>query len=150
MKPAPLGEEDIRRLVPHAGEMCLLQRVVTWDEESIHCQSETHLSPGHPLRRDRALAAVHAFEYGAQAAAIHGGLRAEAAGGQAPFCYLAAIRHGRLLVARLDSSNRPLDVRAQRLFGNAGDTVYQCTIYAGDLLLAEGRVTIMQRPAGAT
>ena len=54
--------------------MCLLDEVVQWDERSIVCISNTHRDPANPLRRQGRLSAVHAFEYGAQTAAVHGGL----------------------------------------------------------------------------
>jgi predicted hotdog family 3-hydroxylacyl-ACP dehydratase len=119
--------------------------VIEWDNESVLCITETHREPANPLRRDGRLSAVHAFEYGAQAAAVHGGLRARAAGKIAPPGYLAALRNGQLNVERLDDIASSLVVRAERLFGEAADTVYQCQIFAGDVLLASSRVTIMLR-----
>lgn len=99
----------------------------------------------NPLRRGERLSAVHAFEYGAQAAAVHGGLRARAAGKTAPPGFLAALRDARLLVASLDDLTSPLEIHARRLFGESGNTVYECRLSAGDVLLAEGRLTIIQR-----
>lgn len=125
--------------------MCLLDGVINWDDNSIVCMSETHRDPANPLRRAGQLSALNAFEYGAQAAAVHGGLRARAAGTTAPPGYLAAVRDAQLQVERLDDIAEPLHVRAQRLFGEAADTVYQCEISAGDKVLARGRVTIMLR-----
>lgn len=142
----PIEKSEIRNLIPHAGDMCLLDRVLEWDDRSIVCSSETHRDPANPLRRGEQLSALHAFEYGAQAAAIHGGLRARSAGATAPACYLAALRDAHVHVTRLDDLVSPLEVRAQRLFGDAGNTVYHCMISAEGTLLAEGRVTIMLRP----
>ncbi|MGH8502676.1 MAG: hypothetical protein ACREVE_09435, partial [Gammaproteobacteria bacterium] len=76
----PVDKDAIRALIPHAGTMCLLDAVLEWDDESIHCTSETHRAADNPLRREGRLSALHAFEYGAQAVAVHGGLRARAAG----------------------------------------------------------------------
>src|SRR3982751_4422942 len=110
---------EIRMLIPHSDLMCLLDEVTQWDDRSIVSISNTHRDPANPLRRYGRLAAVHAFEYGAQAAAIHGGLRARAAGTVAPPGYLAALREGRLNAPRLDDVSSPLQVRARRLFGEA-------------------------------
>jgi predicted hotdog family 3-hydroxylacyl-ACP dehydratase len=142
----PIEKAEIRTLIPHAGTMCLLDNVLDWDDESIVCTTNTHRDEANPLRRDGRLSALHALEYGAQAAAIHGGLRARAAGATAPPCYLAALRDAHLHVARLDDLASPLKVRAQRLFGDAGNTIYKCAISAGGAPMAEGRVTIMLRP----
>jgi predicted hotdog family 3-hydroxylacyl-ACP dehydratase len=142
----PIDKAEIRTFIPHAGTMCLLDSVLDWDDESIVCTTNTHCDRANPLRRDGRLSALHALEYGAQAAAIHGGLRARAAGATAPPCYLAALRDAHLHVARLDDLASPLEVRAQRLFGDSGNTIYQCAISANGISVAEGRVTIMLRP----
>ena len=63
-----IEKAEIRALIPHAGLMCLLDRVLQWDDESIVCVSQTHRDSNNPLRRDRRLSALHAVEYGAQAA----------------------------------------------------------------------------------
>ena len=136
---------EIRTLIPHAGTMCLLDGVVRWDEQSIVCVTDTHREANNPLRRQGQLSTLHAVEYGAQAAAIHGGLRARAAGATAPPCYLAALRDVHLHVKRLDDLTSPLQVQAQRLFGGTGNTIYQCSISAGNTPVADGRVMIMLR-----
>jgi len=140
-----IDKSEIRTLIPHSGTMCLLDEVVRWDDESIVCITNTHRDANNPLRRDGQLSAMHALEYGAQAAAVHGGLRARAVGTTVPPCYLAALRDAHLHVARLDDLTSVLEVRAQRLFGDAGDTIYQCAILADGLPVADGRVTIMLR-----
>src|SRR5436189_4837826 len=125
-----VNKAEIRTLIPHSGLMCLLDEVAQWDDQSIVCITNTHRDPVNPLRREGRLSALHAFEYGAQAAAIHGGLRARAAGATAPPCYLAALRDAHLHVLRLDDLASPLEVRAQHLFGDSGNTIYQCALSA--------------------
>ena len=141
----PIYKAEIRTLIPHSGLMCLLDEVLQWDNRSIACLSNTHRDPANPLRRQGRLFAVHAFEYGAQAAAVHGGLRARAAGTIAPPGYLAALRDGRLHVTRLDYIHLPLRVCATRLYGEDANTVYEFVVSAASALVAEGRVTIVQR-----
>ena len=136
---------EIRTLIPHSGLMCLLDEVTQWDDRSIVCVSNTHRDPANPLRRQGRLSAVHAFEYGAQAAAVHGGLRARAAGTIAPPGYLAALRDARLHVARLDYIHLPLRIFATHLFGDGANSVYEFVLSAATVLVAEGRVTIVER-----
>jgi predicted hotdog family 3-hydroxylacyl-ACP dehydratase len=138
-------QAEIRTLIPHAGLMCLLDEVTRWDERSIVCISNTHRDPTNPLRRQGRLSAVHAFEYGAQAAAVHGGLLARAAGTIAPPGYLAALREGRLHVTRLDYIHLPLQICATHLFGDAANTVYEFVLSAATVVVVEGRVTIVER-----
>ena len=141
----PINKAEIRTLIPHSGAMCLLDSVTEWDDRLIVCISDMHRDPANPLRRDGRLSALHAFEYGAQAAAVHGGLRARAAGVTAPPGYLAALRDAHLYVMRLDDVASPLQVCANRLFGDAANTVYECRVSADDVLLASGRIIIILR-----
>ena len=141
----PINKAEIRTLIPHSGLMCLLDQVTQWDDRSITCVANTHRDPANPLRRNGHLSALHAFEYGAQAAAVHGGLHARSVGTTAPPGYLAALRDARLHVAHLDDITSPLQVRALRLFGDSVNCVYECRISAADRLLAKGRITIIQR-----
>jgi predicted hotdog family 3-hydroxylacyl-ACP dehydratase len=140
-----MTKTEIENLIPHSGLMCLLDEVTRWDNRSIVCVTNTHRAPANPLRRYGRLSAVHAFEYGAQAAAVHGGLRARAAGTTASPGYLAALRDGRLYVTRLDHIHLPLRISAIHLFGEGANTVYEFVISAASFPVAEGRVTIVER-----
>ena len=140
-----ITKTEIENLIPHSGLMCLLDEVTQWDEKSIVSITNTHRDPANPLRRRGRLSALHAFEYGAQAAAVHGGLRARAAGTIAPPGYLAALRDGRLHVTRLDYIHLPLRICARHLFGEGANTVYEFIVSAATVLVAEGRVTIVER-----
>ena len=139
-----ITKTDIENLIPHSGLMCLLDEVTHWDHRSIVSITNTHRDPANPLRRYGRLSAVHAFEYGAQAAAVHGGLRARAAGTMAPPGYLAALRDARLHVTRLDYIHLPLRICAVHLFGEGANTVYEFVVSAATALVAEGWVTIIK------
>lgn len=140
-----INKAEIRTLIPHSGTMCLLDEVTQWDDRSITCLTNTHHDAANPLRRDGRLSAVHAFEYGAQAAAVHGGLRARSIGATAPPGYLAALRDAHLNVPRLDDITSPLKICAKRLFGDSANTIYECRVSADSILLANARITIIQR-----
>jgi predicted hotdog family 3-hydroxylacyl-ACP dehydratase len=141
----PITKAEIRTMIPHSGMMCLLDEVRQWDDRSIVCITNTHLDPLNPLRRGGSLSALHAFEYGAQAAAVHGGVRARSLGTRASVGYLAALRDGRLYVTRLDRIRLPLRICATRLFGDRANTVYEWLISAASVVVAEGRIIIVER-----
>jgi len=141
----PITKSEIRTLIPHSGLMCLLDSVSEWDDRSIICISNTHRDPANPLRRDGRLSAVHAFEYAAQAIAVHGGLRARSAGVTASPGYLAALRDACLHAMRLDDIASPLRICAHRLFADGANAVYKCRVSAGDVPLADARITIVLR-----
>src|SRR5262245_58783560 len=125
-----INKAEIRTLIPHSDLMCLLDEVLQWDDRRIVCVGNTHRDPANPLRRHGHLSALHAFEYGAQAAAVHGGLRARAASKVAPSGFLAALRDGRLHVTRLNYVHLPLRISATRLYGESANTVYEFFIAA--------------------
>src|SRR5260370_1838826 len=112
-----ITKTEIENLIPHSGLMCLLDEVTQWDEKSIVSITNTHRDPANPLRRQGRLSAVHAFEYGAQAAAVHGGLRAHAAGTIAPPGDLAALPGGPVYLTRLAYIQLPPPICARALFG---------------------------------
>ena len=145
-----IDKSRIQALIPHAGAMCLLETVTAWDEQSIACVTETHRDPANPLRRQGRLPAVMAFEYGGQAAAIHGGLRARAAGQTAAPGYLAALRDARWFVADLDGIAEPLEVAARLLLGDGAHCIYAVQVSAAGRLLAEARITIVPQAAAGT
>ena len=69
-----LDRAAIDNLLPHAGRMCLLDRVLNWDTSSIRCRAVSHRDVDNPLREVGGLAMLVGIEYAAQAAAVHGGL----------------------------------------------------------------------------
>ncbi|NJN46654.1 MAG: hydroxymyristoyl-ACP dehydratase [Candidatus Competibacteraceae bacterium] len=141
-----IDKAEILGLIPHQGTMCLLDGVIAWDDQSIVCTSSTHRDPDNPLRCQNSLAALHAVEYGAQATAIHGGLRARQAGQQAPSAFLAALKEIRLFTDALDTIEAPLTIEATRLAGDIAHFIYRFRVSAAGQLLAEGRVTVITRP----
>ena len=88
----PGSRAEIEQLIPHAGSMCLLERVLAFDDSGLHAQSDAHRDPAHPLRREGRLSTLHLCEYGAQAMAVHGGLLAAREGRVAPPGLLVSLR----------------------------------------------------------
>jgi predicted hotdog family 3-hydroxylacyl-ACP dehydratase len=130
-----------RSLVPHAGGMCLLSRIVSASDRDIVCAATSHRSPDNPLRRAGRLAALHLAEYGAQAMAVHGGLSdptAKSRGGM-----LVAIRDLALNAERLDDIPGELVVSASRLIANADGQIYSFTVNGDGRELGRGRVSVM-------
>ena len=70
----PLVKSEICHLLPHTGDMCLLDTVRQWSDEEIVCDTSSHRDPANPLRCGDRLAAVSGVEYAAQAIGVHGRL----------------------------------------------------------------------------
>ncbi|WP_145961348.1 phosphotransferase [Salinisphaera sp. LB1] len=132
-------------LVPHAGMMCLLDEVVAWADDCIHCRSRLPAPTAHPLA-DRGVMPVTALiEYAAQATAAHGTLRARAADGMGPAAggRLVGLRHIELLAdAEAVAGLASIDIHAERLMADASGSIYAFRVVAGVRDLVRGRLTI--------
>jgi predicted hotdog family 3-hydroxylacyl-ACP dehydratase len=143
MQPQTLDHAGIAQRIPHAGRMCLLERLESWDAEAIHCSTTTHARPDNPLRTDSGLLAPNAIEYAAQAMALHGGLLA-APGSRPSAGFLASARDVQLGVNRLDDIAGALQVRARRLSGDARQILYAFALQDDTgRMLAQGRAVVV-------
>jgi len=144
-----LNAETIEGLIPHAGRMCLLERVLDWSDDEIRCETASHLWPDHPLRRDGRLAGIHLIEYGAQAMAVHGGLLARARGQALAAGYLAGLRAIELHRDSLDDLSGPLQIWARRHAAIDASMMYLFEASHEGKALAAGRITIAMQPGPA-
>lgn len=134
--------------IPHAGTMCLLDRVIDADAARIVCAATSHRDPANPLRAHGRLSAVHAIEYAAQAMALHrafgDGDGGEAGkGGQAsvPRGMLTSVRGVTCDVAWLDDIDGELMIEAARLSGDGNVVVYAFEVKSGARALVSGRAS---------
>lgn len=137
-----IDREEIAGMIPHAGAMCLLDGVLSWDPTTIRCRSTRHRDPDNPLRRAGRLAAVCGIEFAAQAMAVHGRL----AGGtdrRPQAGYLASVRDLRCRQERLDLLDPDLVITAQRLMGDAQRVIYQFAIDCAGVEVLSGRAAVV-------
>ncbi|VAW63136.1 3-hydroxydecanoyl-[ACP] dehydratase [hydrothermal vent metagenome] len=147
-----LKHNEICELIPHAGEMCLLDSVKNWDEEHIVCTANTHRSMSNPLRNDKGLPMLSLVEYAAQAIAVHGCLSA-ANNLFIKKGVLAALRDVQVAPGWLSDIEAEIEISARRVYVEAGSMIYTISASAasnGDTLdkqvkkmLASGRATVM-------
>jgi len=135
---AGIGRDQLLTLIPHAGTMCLLDRVVAHSEHDIQCATRTHVRSDNPLRRDGQLSALHLVEYAAQAMAAHGAL----ASGGVQRGMLASVRDIQLHVDRIDTIDTELTVHATRRIAQATGSLYDFSVRESGRLLCEGRIAI--------
>jgi predicted hotdog family 3-hydroxylacyl-ACP dehydratase len=144
-----MNHDEICTRLPHAGRMCLLDRLEGWDDESIACRASSHRDPGNPLRTHNCLHAVCGVEYAAQVMALHGSLLS--APDTLPVMgYLASVRDLKLSIEDLSQVPEDLHIRAQRLSGDNLGFIYEFEILGGDRTLMAGRVAARLMPAGAS
>lgn len=150
-----MNHDAICARLPHAGRMCLLERLESWDGDSITCIVTSHRDADNPLRRGGRLHAVAGVEYAAQAMALHSHLlsapvpspvegtvpgQAEGTDTLTAIGYLASVRDLKLELEDLASVAEELRITARRLSGSASLFVYEFEIRAGARALMSGRL----------
>lgn len=139
-----LPKTDWAHLIPHAGSMCLLDAVLTWDARTIHAVSASHARADNPLRGTRGLHAVHLAEYGAQAMAVHGALLARSHGVETMRPgMLVSLRDVQLFEEYVDQLEGDLDVHAECLYADDSGAQYAFRVEHDGRLLASGRAAVI-------
>lgn len=132
---------DIADLMPHAGPMRLLDRVV--EHASTHTVCEADVARGALFAdADGAVPGWLALEYIAQCAAVHGGIGARARGRRPPPGLLLGTRRMTLHADRFEPG-AVLRVTARHHRGESALVAFDGRVEApGGALLAEGRVNL--------
>jgi predicted hotdog family 3-hydroxylacyl-ACP dehydratase len=137
-----LTQADIARLLPHSGNMVLLDAVLEYDAHTIHCLAHSHHAVDNPLRMDGRLPAWCGIEYAAQAMAIHQGLCASDAAPPARG-FLAVARDVALTRTDLDGLPGELHIHADKIIAESGRSLYQFHLSSQGQTLLSGRVAVV-------
>jgi predicted hotdog family 3-hydroxylacyl-ACP dehydratase len=138
-----IERSEIARLIPHAGAMCLLDKVVRWDAGSISCLTTHHRNSDNPLRRaDGNIGVICAVEFAAQAMALHGRLSTDPTGAPKPG-FLASVRDVRLHKRFLDQVAGDIVIDAALVMGDGRSAIYAFTLSTAEDKLASGRATVV-------
>lgn len=138
-----IDRAGIAQRIPHAGTMCLLDRVLQWDADTIRCSAVSHRDPDNPLRARGRLSSVCGIEYAAQAMAVHGALCAAARERPPRVGLLTSVRGVSLIATHLDDVDEELAIVAERLSGDARAVLYAFTVSAGERPLLSGRAAVI-------
>ena len=137
-----LDHDAIAARIPHQGDMCLLDRVIDWNEQKIECSAVSHQSAENPLRRNGRLGVTIGIEYAAQAMAVHGSLLAER--NTAPKKgMITRVQRIALHAERLDDCSDALRIMVERLMGDERVVRYGFEVRCGDRLLLEGEASVI-------
>lgn len=141
-----MSPADIARLLPHSGNMVLLDAVLEHDASTIHCLALRHHTADNPLRIDGRLPAWCGLEYAAQAMAVHQGL---CAGSDAPPArgFLAVARDVMLTPIDLDGLPGELHIHAEKIIAESGRSLYQFHLSSQGQTLLNGRVAVVLQGA---
>jgi len=137
-----LDHQEIAARIPHQGSMCLLDRVIDWNEQKIECSAISHQTADNPLRRNNRLGAAIGIEYAAQAMAVHGALLA--ARETAPKKgMITRVQRITLYAERLDDCPDALRITAERLMGDERVVRYGFELRCGERILIEGEASVI-------
>ena len=138
-----IEHDELCSLIPHSFDMCLLDRIESWNDDDIVCYSRSHLSATNPLYRGQVLSSIHLLEYAAQAMAVHGGLQNREQGIKMTEGYLAALRDVNINFCDLNNINDELYVKAKKILSQEGNMIYSFTVSSNKTELASGRATVV-------
>lgn len=138
-----LDREKICERIPHAGSMCLLEKMISWDADHIKCSTKSHGAQDNPLKVNDKLTSIAAIEYAGQAMALHGGLVSEATTpGKSPRKgYLASLREISVSRDTINDIDGELVIEADLMMGDQDSSLYSFTVSS------EGRPVISGRAA---
>ena len=138
-----IEHDELCSLIPHDFDMCLLDRVESWDDDNIVCYSRSHLLKTNPLRHGESLSSIHLLEYAAQAMAVHGGLHDREQGLQMSEGYLAALRDVKIELCELNNLQTELRIEANKILSQAGNMIYTFSVSSEEAPLVTGRATVV-------
>ncbi|MFW5443603.1 MAG: hypothetical protein ACKE51_04760 [Methylococcaceae bacterium] len=135
-----LNQAEFAKLIPHAGNMILIDQVEDWGDSYIVCSTLSHQSINNPLRLNGSLSSIHLIEYGAQSMAIHGGLLT----GKASPGFLAAARAVHFNIDCLDQVQSQITITARAELKIENGAVYKFHITDEmNTLLVDARATVI-------
>ncbi|MEG0195223.1 MAG: hotdog family protein [Stenotrophomonas sp.] len=132
----------IEDVVPHRQDMCLLDRILRWDQDSI--EAELVVPEAGLFIEDGGVPAWVGIEYMAQAIAAWAGCRARTAGNPPQLGFLLGSRRYTSTRSSFPSGTR-LQVQARcELLGDNGLGMFACRILAGEEEWAIANVSVFE------
>lgn len=128
--------------LPHKGTMCLLDHVVSWTDDDIHCKAYSHKDPSNPLVSQGILGSSAAIEYAAQAMAAHGCLLLKDVGTPRQG-FIASVRNIIFNTKNLNSLSSEIDIHATRLMGDDDNVIYEFEVSDCGSPKVTGRATVV-------
>ena len=136
-----LDHAAIKARIPHTGRMCLLDRVLQWDANGIHCSAISHRDQDNPLREAGGLATLAGIEYAAQAAAVHGSLLLNETAPRSGV--LAALKNVTATQQWLHEITGDIVIEANLLHSDPAGGIFSFAVLAGESPILSGQFTLM-------
>ncbi|MGM0516219.1 MAG: 3-hydroxylacyl-ACP dehydratase [Pseudomonadota bacterium] len=127
--------------LPHAGQVCQLERVLSCDTHSIACETRAHQRQDNPLRHNGRLGPLVGVEMAGQAMALHLSLQAGAEGaGKGMITRATGLRWQE---ERLDDLPTALLVRVECEAGVGEMARYRFAIEHAGTTVVEGSLSVL-------
>lgn len=127
----PLDKSGLARLLPHSGDMVLLDTIEDYGAEHIVCSASSHTLLANPLREADRLPAAAALEYAAQAMAAHSALVAQE--GPPRRGFIVVVSAVRWSGPWLDAAGPVLRIEAKRTASLGDGAQYAFDVSGGDV-----------------
>jgi len=138
---------DIEQVIPHRGQMRLIDRLLAWDEHSVVAELRV---PADAIFGDaHGVPAWVGVEYMAQTVAAWAGCRARGRGAEPSIGFLLGTRRYQADTDRF-SAGALLRVEARcELMGDNGLGMFACRILQQDQVLASANISVFEPPDAA-
>lgn len=111
-----LNKDAIAEHIPHAGQMVLLDKCISYSKNGLSCLSLSHIDTSNPLRTENGLSATCGIEYAAQAIALHSALLN---GGNTGLGFLAICKNITFKLRYLDTITTEIQISVKYISGSA-------------------------------
>lgn len=138
-----LTRDHIAALLPHGNAMCMLDEIVSWDSEHIHCRSHYFARDDNPLFEDGQIESVILIEFAAQAAGVHAALLQPSQEHAPRPAYIGAVKSIELLKSVSDNA-AAIELKAHCLLNNSSGAIYEVIAQQHDIILMRGRLILNQ------
>ena len=129
-------------LIPHSGDMCLLDSVTHWDATHITCTAQSHRDPNNPLVCGGKVPILCGIEFAAQTMAVHGGLTGMV--GRRPRAgLLVSVRDVVASAQYLSDYTEDLQIEAEQLMAGESSVTYSFSLHIRAAELLSGRATVV-------
>ena len=144
MPSTSLSASEIQELIPHSGNMSLIDSVSYWDKNLIHCWTKSHLCSNNPLRTNLQLHSTILIEYGAQAAAIHASLSSASIDKKMGTAFLASVKHTQWKEETIPQDDEAMELKAEKEHDHNKGAIYTFQIHFNHSPFSEGKLILMQ------
>ncbi len=132
----------IASLIPHQGNMCLIDEVLRWDAQCIHAKSTTLHQRFNPLLHNGELHCVVLVEYAAQVAAVHAALAGTGMNRERA-AVVGAVKQLQLHTPLVSPVLTEITLEAHCILNNSDGAIYQLAALGEGEVLMQARVVLV-------